>query len=89
MSTAVKKKRRGSFTDVTTVRIGKKGVTASFIEEISKNLEKRGAVKVKILKTGLGDHTAKEIAEEVANATRSTVVQIRGHTFTLRKLKRS
>jgi len=87
MPRALRKKRGGPVTDVATVRIGKKGVTASFIEEISKNLEKRSIVKVKILKTGLGDHTAKEIADDVAKATGSTVAQIRGHTFTLRKLK--
>jgi len=89
MSVNVRKKRGKPSINVATVRIGKKGVTASFIGEVSKNLEKRGMVKVKILKTGLGDHSAKEIAEDVAKATGAIIAQIRGHTFTLRKLKRS
>ena len=83
------KKHGEDSASMATVRLGKKGVTGPFIEEISKNLKKRGVVKVKILKTGLGDHTAKEIAEDVAKATGSVVKQIRGHTFTLRKPKKS
>ncbi|RLI06779.1 hypothetical protein DRO22_00075 [Candidatus Bathyarchaeota archaeon] len=87
MAMSGRKKRRESNINLATIRIGKKGVTDSLIGEVSKNLEKRGTVKVKILKTGLGERTAKEIAEDVAKATRSVVTQIRGHTFTLRKSK--
>ena len=72
-----------------TVRIGKKGITTALIREISKNLEKSGRIKVKILKTGLGDRTAKEIAEEIADATKSSIIQLRGYTFTLRKSRNS
>ncbi len=85
----LRKKRGKTSINLSIVRIGKKGVTASLIEEVSKNLEKRGKVKVRILKTGLGDRTAKEIAKNVAEATGSIITQLRGHTFTLRKLKRS
>jgi len=88
MSAASRRKRRNLGAEAATVRVGKKGITAPFIEEVSKNLKKRGKVRVKILKTGLGDHTAKEIAENLAEATGSTVVQLRGHTFTLRKSKK-
>ena len=84
----VKKKREESLVNLAIVRIGKKGVTASFIEEVSKNLKKKGSVKVRILKTGLGSYTAKEIAQNLAKATSSTIVQLRGHTFTLRKSKK-
>jgi RNA-binding protein len=87
MSKSRGKRRVKSVAELATVRIGKKGVTDSFIMEVSKNLDKRGEVRVKILKTGLGDRTAKEIARDVADATGSTVTQLRGHTFTLRKVK--
>ena len=89
MSRTVRKKRRNASAELATVRMGKKGITDSFVGEVSKNLKKRGTVRVKILKTGLGDRTAKEIAEDVAEATGSTIVQLRGHTFTLRKSKKS
>jgi len=82
-----RKRYAGSSDEISTVRIGKKGVTDSFIEEVSKNLKKRGEIKVRILKTGFGGRTTKEIAEDVAKATKSVIVQIRGHTFTLRKAK--
>jgi len=85
----VKKRRKPDSLGITTVRIGKKGVTTALIQEILKNLKKKRTVKVAILKTGLGDLTTKEIAERVAEETRSRILQIRGHTFTLRKLKGS
>lgn len=77
-----------SRSEAATVRIGKKGVTETLILEILKNLRKKGIVKVKILKTGLAGRKAKDIAEEVAKATNSRIIQIRGHTFTLRKPKK-
>ena len=77
-----------SRSEAATVRIGKKGVTETLILEILKNLRKKGIVKVKILKTGLAGRKAKDIAEEVAKATDSRIIQIRGHTFTLRKPKK-
>jgi len=89
MPVNIKKHDKSGPVSLATVRIGKKGVTAALIQEISKNLEKRKRVKVRILKTGLGDRTAKEIAEEIADATGSTIIQLRGHTFTLRKFKKS
>jgi len=85
----MKKHNKPASLSITAVRIGKKGVTTALIQEISKNLEKRGIVKVRILKTGLGNRTAKEIAEEIAGATGSIILQLRGHTFTLRKFKKS
>jgi len=83
----MRKRRVRPSAEISTVRIGKKGVTDSFIEEVSKNLKKKGEVKVRILKTGFGGRTTKEIAEDVAKATNSVIVQIRGHTFMLRKAK--
>jgi len=71
------------------VNIGKKGSTALLMNEISRRLKQRKVVKVRILKTALIGHEVKEIASEVAEETGSRIVQIRGHTFTLRRLKRS
>jgi len=85
---SAKGRNERSRSEVVTVRIGKKGVTEPLILEISKNLRKKGIVKVKILKTGLGGRKARDIAEEVAKATDSKIIQIRGHTFTLRKPKK-
>lgn len=50
-----------------TIRIGKKGVTEAQIKEISKQLDARKKVKVKILKTALVEATINEIAQKVAS----------------------
>jgi RNA-binding protein YhbY len=44
---------------------------------------------VKILKTDLANGEAKEIAQKIATETLSEIVQLRGHTFTLHKSKKS
>lgn len=67
------------------VRIGKKGVTEFLLAEISKRLDKKKIAKVKILKTALQEAKAKEMAEKVAEATESQIVELLGHTFTLWK----
>ena len=85
----MRKMERKSRKDLTTIRIGKRGITSSLIEETSKNLKKTGIVKERILKTGFKGRTTKEIAEKIAEATDSNIVRIIGHTFTLRKAKRS
>jgi len=84
-----KAKHGGLSVEKPTVRIGKKGATEPLVNEVSKQLEKRGVVKVKMLKTALINQEAKEIAQEVAEKTESRIVQSRGHTFTLYKPKKS
>ena len=84
----MRKTDRKSRGDLPTVRIGKRGITPSLIKEILKNLKKTGIVKVRILKTGFKDHTAEEIAMNIAEATDSNVTKMIGHIFTLRKAKR-
>lgn len=72
-----------------TVNIGKKGPTDFLVNEISKRLDKRKVVKVKILKTALVDQEVEKIALKVAEQTGSKIVQLRGHTFTLYRSKKA
>ncbi len=72
-----------------TVNIGKKGPTDLLVNEISKRLDKRKVVKVKILKTALIDQEVEKIAWKVAEETGSKIVQLRGHTFTLYRSKKA
>lgn len=70
------------------VRIGKSGLSEGIINEINRFLEKEGIIKVKVLKTAhkeLGE--VNEIATEVSRKLNAEVVDIRGHTFTLRRKK--
>jgi len=71
-----------------TVRIGKNGITPTVLSEIEKQLDKNEVVKIKILKSALAEKKAKEVASEVAAKVDATLVEVRGHTFTLYRRKK-
>ena len=68
-----------------TIWIGKDGAAQQTMDEVSRQLEKREMVKVKILKSALKDEEAKSIASKIAQQTNSTLIDVRGHTFLLYK----
>ncbi|MEM1550778.1 MAG: YhbY family RNA-binding protein [Candidatus Bathyarchaeia archaeon] len=70
-----------------TIRVGKKGITETQIKEISKQLEARRKVKVKVLRSALLTNSVEKIAHKVASETGSKIIQIIRHTFTLYKPK--
>lgn len=71
-----------------TVWVGKEGATPQIQNEISKQLEKKKMVKVKMLKTALKDEDAKNVASKIAQQTESTLIDVRGHTFILYKSRK-
>lgn len=71
-----------------TIQIGKDGTSEQVISEIDRQLESRGMVKVKMLKTALYEADAKKAASETAKRVDSEVIDVRGHTFTLYRRKR-
>jgi len=68
-----------------TVWIGKDGTSKQILDEISKQLEKREMVKIKILATALSGEETKNIASEVAEKTEAALIEVRGHTMILYK----
>jgi RNA-binding protein len=68
-----------------TLWVGKEGASPQMINEISRQLERRKIVKVRILTSALRDVSARDIALETAQQTESTLIDVRGHTFTLHK----
>lgn len=70
-----------------TVHVGKDGATSQIINEISKQLDTREMIKVKILKTALKGDVAQNIATRIAEQTDSHLIEVRGHTFLLFKPK--
>lgn len=70
------------------VRIGKSGLSEGIINEINRFLEKEGIVKVKVLKTALKELGVNEIATEVSRRLNAEVIDVRGHTFILKRGKR-
>ncbi|MGI5992790.1 MAG: YhbY family RNA-binding protein [Methanosarcina sp.] len=65
------------------LNIGKNGVTDTLIEELNKQIKANRLVKVRILKSAEEGKDLNAIAEEIAAATRSTLIEIRGRTVVL------
>jgi RNA-binding protein len=84
-----KAKPKHPFAESAEVRIGKKGATDLLVGEVLKRLDKRKVVKVKVLKSALAGETTENIAKKVATAADARIIQIRGHTFTLYRPKKS
>ena len=65
------------------LNIGKNGVTETLIEELNKQIKANRLVKVRVLKSAEEGKDLKAIAEEIADATRSTLIEVRGRTVVL------
>ena len=65
------------------LNIGKNGVTDTLIEELNKQIKAKRLVKVRVLKSAEEGKDVKVIAEEIATATRSTLIEVRGRTVVL------
>mgnify|MGYP001065646497 CR=1 FL=1 len=66
-----------------TIWVGKEGTAPQIVNEVSRQLDQREMVKVKVLKSALKNEMAKNIASKIAQETSSTLIDIRGHTFIL------
>lgn len=67
------------------LNIGKNGVTDTLIEELNKQIKANRLVKVRVLKSAEDGKDLKDIAEEIAAATRSNLIEVRGRTVVLYK----
>lgn len=65
------------------LNIGKNGVTDTLVEELNKQIKANRLVKVRVLKSAEEGKDVKAIAEEIADATRSTLIEVRGRTVVL------
>jgi len=65
------------------LNVGKNGVTDTLIEELNKQIKANRLVKVRVLKSAEEGKDLKAIAEELAAATRSTLIEVRGRTVVL------
>jgi len=64
-----------------TIHIGKEGITQTVIDEITKQLKKTKLVKIRLLPAIEKDR--KEAGSELAIATSSVLVEVRGRTVVL------
>ncbi|HVP15917.1 MAG TPA: YhbY family RNA-binding protein [candidate division Zixibacteria bacterium] len=68
-----------------TIWVGKGGASSQTMNEISSQLERRRIVKVQILGSALEGERTKDIASKTAQQTGATLIDVRGHTFTLHR----
>ncbi|HUK51513.1 MAG TPA: YhbY family RNA-binding protein, partial [Terriglobales bacterium] len=68
-----------------TIWVGKEGVSAELLKQVASQLKARELVKVKTHKSALAESETSKLAERIAESTRSTLVEVMGHTFTLYK----
>ncbi len=67
------------------IRLGKSGINEGVLNEIKRHLEEEKIVKIKVLKSLIKmGYEVDQIAEKVASALNAEIVDIRGHTFTLK-----
>ncbi|OYT51672.1 MAG: RNA-binding protein [Desulfurococcales archaeon ex4484_204] len=73
------------------IRIGKAGITEGLLSEVGRQLRIKGLVKVKVLRSFMRSYNrgAEDVAAEVARATRAEVIDVRGHVFVLRRVKKA
>jgi RNA-binding protein len=89
---SLKKRRRikREFTDKRpTIWVGKGGVTPHITDEVHRQLEKKGIVKAKILKSALRDEKTEIVASQIARQTNSSLIEVRGHTFLLYRSRKN
>ena len=65
----------------TIFQLGKEGISDNFVKQLDLALEKREIIKFKVLDTALLD--VRQAAEELAQATRSNLVQVIGKKIVL------
>ncbi len=71
-----------------TVFIGKKGLTVTLVQEIAKQLKHNKTVKIKSIGHPLRDEKLRVAIEDICGSTDSALVEIRGNTFILRRMKK-
>ena len=64
-----------------TVHVGKDGVDDALNNEVVQQLKKKRLIKIRVLNTAESD--TKEVAEEIAAATNSVIVDVRGGVIIL------
>ena len=67
--------------------LGKKGISEEFITHVSKLLKKYKVIKIKVLKSAISKSNIKDLAKQISIETNSHLIDVRGRTLILSKLK--
>ncbi|MCX8147435.1 MAG: YhbY family RNA-binding protein [Candidatus Woesearchaeota archaeon] len=88
-SKSIKQLRKEAMNISPSMHVGKKGLTSECLEEIRNQLNKKGLVKIKFLKTSMVNSNRKAIAEKIAKATDSKLISLMGFIATFFKENRT
>ncbi len=71
--------------EITTINVGKNGLTDALIGEIRSMLHKKKKLRIKFLKSARASSDRKSLAEEVVAKSRGKKVSLRGNILLLSK----
>jgi RNA-binding protein YhbY len=69
--------------EIKTLIMGKAGITNPFVSEAKVLLRKHRRLRIRVLKSALGQERTGVLAGEVASRTGAILVGVRGHVITL------
>ncbi|MDI9642010.1 MAG: YhbY family RNA-binding protein [Archaeoglobales archaeon] len=71
--------------EIVKINVGKNGITESLINEINSQLEKRGVVKIKLLKNFESRSDKDLVVKELTGKLECRVRDVRGYVITLER----
>ncbi len=73
--------------NIVTINVGKKGISDNLVREINCILEKRGIVKVKMLRNfrNVSGRDKRDLAREIASKVNGELVDFRGFVLTFKR----
>ncbi|MCS7143549.1 MAG: YhbY family RNA-binding protein [Archaeoglobaceae archaeon] len=71
--------------EISKINVGKNGITESLINEINLQLEKRGVIKIKMLKNFDKRNEKDLVVRELAEKLKCKVRDVRGYVITLER----
>lgn len=75
---------RGQAQDLSAhLQVGKAGISEGFVDEVDRQLASDDLVKIRVLRSAAAEKGPKETAEELAEATDSHLIEVRGKTVVL------
>ncbi|MEM0202991.1 MAG: YhbY family RNA-binding protein [Archaeoglobaceae archaeon] len=71
--------------EIVTVNVGKKGITENLLNEVSLLLEKRGVVRIKLLKNFSMRNEKEKVVEELKEKLKCRIRDVRGFVITVER----
>lgn len=73
--------------DPAMLQIGKSGVTEGLVKEATRLLKKHRYIKVRLLRSAMGDSAKEEIVNRLCEEAKATLAGLRGNTAVIYRLR--